>query len=336
MTPLKLPARWLLAVGLALAVALPAGAADPAPVKTSVYSRVDPGYKRKQLKNGTFEREYYAISNGGLLAGTRRDEGLEKVDFPSIAGVVAEHLAKQDYFLARDSKSATLLLAIYWGRTIPFNDTNYSAQVNQAGTAVTRAQGAIRAEQAAMGASAATPEATAQNVAILEAARMERALAMDALQSEMVAIGQENRARDQINAANASLLGYIDDLNGSDSIARFAGSPTYQDLTSDIESSRYYVVVMAYDFKRLVERKERKLQWVTRISISVSGNQFQDRLDEMIARAGRYFGRNSRGLVREYEGTVEFGEAEVIGYDEADGDKPVGDAAGEAKQAPEN
>jgi hypothetical protein len=312
---------------ITLASCLPLHGADGPPgkprrtVKTAIYSRVDPGYQRQKDPDGAWLREYYAISNGGQLGGTTADEAQARVSFPEIAGVVGEHLAQQNYLLAPDSKSASLLVVIYWGRTIAHNDINYSSQVNQAGAALSRASNASRALGSGgtlSGGSRAEAEADAER-------------AQADFENEMIALAMENRVRDQVDSANARLLGYIDAINESDNISQVAGNPRYAELRSEIGDSRYYVVVMAYDFKRLVEKQERKLHWVTRISISVRGNQFQDRLGEMVARAGQYFGRNSRGLVREYEGTVEFGEAQVIGYTEGD-DEPTTEANPAAKE----
>ena len=73
------------------------------------------------------------------------------------------------------------------------------------------------------------------------------------------------------------------------------------------------MVVTAYDFEELVKNNERRLRWITRMSIEVRGNDFMDRVDEMVARAGGYFGRDSRGLIRDFEGEVQIGDLEVVG-----------------------
>jgi hypothetical protein len=74
---------------------------------------------------------------------------------------------------------------------------------------------------------------------------------------------------------------------------------------------------------------------VTRISIRAQGNRFAERVDEMVARAARYFGADSGKLVREYEGTVEMGEPEVIGIvDEREEEKPAAPATPSTSAVP--
>ena len=280
-------------------------------VITSVYSRTDPSYKRKKLADGSFKKELYAISNGGLVAGTVADQGIEKVNFPQIAGVVSDYLARQNYFLAPDSKSAELLLVIQWGRTIPFNDVNYSHQTSVAASASARMQ---NAQNSTIDTSSLSPE---EAKAAVEGRNLELAMAADELDSQMMQMQLENKLRDRQNEVNARILGYIDEMNNSDDIRRFAGGGDhYATLVSDIEEARYYVLVLAYDFHRALEKKQQKLLWATRISIRAQGNRFDKQVADMIARAAPFFGRDSGKLIRGYEGTVEIGTPEVMGVEE--------------------
>ncbi len=93
----------------------PLMASDDA-VVTAVFSSVSNGYERQKLPDGSFKHERYALANGQYAHGKEADPSIDKVSFPAIAGLVAAHLAKQNYFLAQSAKSADILLVISWAR----------------------------------------------------------------------------------------------------------------------------------------------------------------------------------------------------------------------------
>jgi hypothetical protein len=286
--------------------------AKPLTVQTSVSSRVAPEYQRQMLPNGMPKKELYALSNGGMAPGTTLDSSVEKVSFPVIAGVVAEHLGRQNYFLAPDSKSAQLLLVIQWGRTIPHNGVNVANSVNVASSAMSamqfQKQQGVRPPESTPGSplegsGGVTPDTTG---------------ASSALDGSLMLLQMEDQTRQRSNEQNARLLGYIDAINDADGVARYAGGgDRFKELVEDIEEARYYVLVHAYEFRAAVEKRERKLLWVTRISMAARDGEFDQSLRAMIARATPYFGHPTKELLRDYKGRVELGEASVVETDAA-------------------
>jgi hypothetical protein len=124
------------------------------------------------------------------------------------------------------------------------------------------------------------------------------------------------RMRRSADEHNARLLGYVDEINYRDTPTRVAGAGTaYDDLIDDIENERYYVLIMAYDFRTAREKGERKLLWATRVSVQAQGNRFDENVQNMLTQASRYFGQNSDRLIRQYQdkGKVNLGELKVIG-----------------------
>jgi len=294
--------------GLLLATAMPA-AADDQLVVTSVFSQTFNGYRREKLPDGSFKRERYAISNAGALPGTTRDTSLDKVSFPKLAGLLAEQLGRQNYFLARDSKSADLLLVVHWARTIPFNEVNFKGNVNQAA----RSLGALKDLQASGGAKVNLEGVSADSYVA------------DQFEADMLRLMMDNRARRLDDERNAVLLGYMKDINQVDDIRRDAGfGDAYDDLMTDVEEARYYVIVEAYDFRATVREKRPTLLWITRISVRSPGTNFGDKVAGMLANASRYFGQESGHLVREKEreGQVTIGETKVVD-DAAHAEPPV-------------
>lgn len=308
--------RILLAWGFGLGAAETLEAQDT--ITTAVFSQADKGYKRKKAADGGWEREYYAMSNGGLLPGTVKDGTIDKVRFASLAGMLAEHLAKQGYWPATDGREPNLLIVIHWGTTIPFNDGTYRGNIENASGAMNALSEMNRnltgPQMPPAGADGSPPQSAISLTGSAE--DMQRQAAADAVASAMITQDLFNKARDQANERNAKLLGYLQEINEASGIQRLAGAgDKYNDLIGDVEESRYYVIISAYDFRSTVREKKPKLQWVTRVSIRSPGNSFEGRMATMVANASRYFGRESGRLVRQYErtGTVEIGEATVVG-----------------------
>lgn len=271
-------------------------------VTTAVYGRIGNGYKRERLADGSFKPEYYALANGGRIAGTGSDVTVDRIAYSEVAQIAARLLSRQNYHYAQSKEQAKLMIVLHWGTTLAFNSGNYSQTVNQVAQAMAgsgpQGMGSIERDMSAVPSDGAA-------------------------EGELLKLMMENRARDRINADNARVLGYIDDINESNDIRRWAGGgDRYNDLIGDVEESRYYIVISAYDFDQLVNHNKRKLMWQTRVSVRAPANRFDDSFAAMLKSAAPYFGRDSGRLIRgeESKGVVELGDLEFLG---------------EAKEAPE-
>jgi len=152
----------------------------------------------------------------------------------------------------------------------------------------------------------------AQEAAVASAMK---AQADSALQQSLLLTHAANRQRDRQNTENAAILGYAYEMR------KFEGSAISpalkqrrQDILEEIEESRYYVVLMAYDFQELLKNKRKKLMWETRFSIRQRRNDFSKELAAMVESASHYFGENSDGLKRRSmrEGHINLGELKII------------------------
>jgi hypothetical protein len=88
-----------------------------------------------------------------------------------------------------------------------------------------------------------------------------------------------------------------------------------QDMMHELEEDRYFVVLMAYDFQLLRQRKQHKLLWETRFSIREHVNAFDQALPAMAVEASPYFGRDSGGLTHKPlpDATVNIGDLRNLG-----------------------
>jgi len=114
---------------------------------------------------------------------------------------------------------------------------------------------------------------------------------------------------------NAMLLGYDADLRASIGLDGKPQGWKRKDLFSDITLNRYFLVLMAYDFQLLWKQKKHKLVWETRFSLRETGHDFGREFPMMAKYASKYFGQNTRGLVRTPvpEGHVDIGEVKSLG-----------------------
>ncbi len=312
------PSFFLKAAAAALGVLAGSHSARAAStaIVTSVYSEVSNGYVRQKLPDGSFKREYYALARGQYSPGRDKDRSIDGVRFPDIAGMVAQVLARRNYFFAADKKSADLLLVIQWGTTVPFRNAQYgNAVMDLLGSmnGYREADRAAKAEAAQHGGSTQFANGTLLEQQVL------KTVAREQMESDLITMLMFEDLRRDANADNARLLGYMKEINYRDDITRAAGAGVmFDDLITDIESERYYVIISAYDFRAVTQRQQSKLLWVTRVSIQARGNRFNERLKDMLAAACRYLGQDSGRLVRQYHrGEVSFGDLKFLGYQPA-------------------
>ena len=274
-------------------------------IVTAVYSTVSNGYKRQYDAKGDPKPEYYAIANGKYMPGATKDPSIDDVKFPTVAGTVAQVLAKRNYLPAKDTRSADLLLMITWGTTIPYDDGNYRKRVEDFASSSN-----LRDSTAAAAKDTPTTRDGIQSpeAYVAQAAR-------DQFEGDLIMMRSAEDMRRRADERNARLLGYINEINQKDNPSRFGGAGSvFDDLISDIEHERYYVIVAAYDFRALTKNPKPKLLWITRVSIQRAGNRFDDDLATMVSQASRFFGENSDRLIREYhEGRVTLGNVQFVG-----------------------
>jgi hypothetical protein len=111
---------------------------------------------------------------------------------------------------------------------------------------------------------------------------------------------------------NANLLGYSEDMSATGLRRQRLGG----DLADELSTSRYFVVLMAYDFQMMWKEKKHKLLWESRFSVREQGNDFTRALPAMAEYAAQYFGRDSHGLLRTHvpDGRIDMGDPTVIEF----------------------
>ncbi len=303
---------------LALALQGAGSRAADETVSTAVYARIGNGYQRERGKDGAFQPEYYALSNGGKIYGTTADITVDRVTYPQVAEIAMRLLARENYHYAQSKEQAKLMIVLHWGNTLAVDRTTYDLSVAEAGAAYGQLVAMFGPQ--GMGSLGRTGLSASDGPFYRDGNPNPNAA--EAFEVAMAKLMMNNRARDQLNERNARVLGYLDDLADSNDIRRWAGGgDRYNDLIGDVEESRYYIMISAYDFPELEKHGKKKLLWQVRVSVRTPGNAFDDSVVAMLKSASLYFGRDSGKLVRgeESKGTVELGELQYLG--EAKGPK---------------
>ena len=315
-----IPAGLLTTAGAFWAAPRAAGGGEPSEM-VAVYASVSPDYARARLPDGSFKTETYAFGKGGALGAAQKDGTFDRMGFMDLARVIARSLASQDYVPCnpKDPNGAGLLIMVYWGTTIGTDGTASGSQYQMAQTFLPPSRpppppvpkGGAEAMTSDPNMSGRSQEFG--NAEVLGAADD------SALQQSAMLTAAANRQRDQQDMENASVLGYLPEMQRVASFQMAALASRRQDIIDEIEESRYYVVLLAYDFKTLWQHKQRKLLWETRFSIRERRNDFSESLASMAQDASRYFGQDSHGLIREHlpDTRIILGEPKVLGYEPA-------------------
>jgi hypothetical protein len=286
----------------------------------AIESKVSPDYVRAKDAGGKPLAESFAFAKGGVWrsgeAGTK-----DPLDFMQVARTIAAPLASQNYVSSRDPGTTKLLVVVYWGTTrVPDNATSSVAGENlQAASQAAMSANHPQPVRFNAGDSCA-PNQMAQtnsiNYTVMTPDQIDTDNAMSAAMSMSASVEHQ---RNLIDEQNAMMLGY--DSWWAET-AQFRNSPQdYRraDMLAELESRRYFVVLMAYDFQKLWKEKKPKLLWETRFSVREDGDDFTKHLAAMAGSAAAYFGQDSGKLLHKPlpEGRVDVGEIKNLAYQDA-------------------
>jgi len=288
----------------------------------AVSARASSDYVRPKLADGSFKPEYYAFGEGGHWTGANRDPSMDGLRFIDVAKAIAGPLQERNYMPTSDPKATKLLILVYWGKTRTPGSVNDSQAVQNLEVANEIEAASKSAQNEKLIASNVAPSLSGplmvcgrvQTVADNEQVT-DRIDSENTSTSAMAVVSAENHQRDQLDAQNATMLGY-DAAWGE--TAGLEGTPLEHrrtELVQEIEEERYFVVLMAYDFQLMWKEKKHKLLWETRFSVPRRSLGFDKYLVAMTQQAARYFGRNSHNLehVDMPVGRVDVGDIKSLG-----------------------
>lgn len=286
--------------GFAVTLGLAATAvASTVPPAIAVFSKTSNGYVRTMQADNTYKPETYAFAAGGRLDGRYSDDSMDNLKFAQIAGVVAASLKRQNYLATTDPKTANLMIFVYWGATTGWVDGgDGSGNLGPAYAAMNNPA------QMSAGGGGVVGGVNTQRI-VNDAAAQQFDMALDRIMFD-------NEVRERANRYNASILGY--DVARRETNFLRPYNITARDILAEVEDSRYFVVLNAYDFQRLRNHQGKVLLWELRYSIQKDGNRFDEQLVSMTRYASQFSGQNLNRLVRQNipSGKVEMGTPVVV------------------------
>ncbi|PTX96620.1 hypothetical protein [Opitutus sp. ER46] len=275
---------WWLPLALAFLAATSAPAADFVVVSAGAI----PQYQRPRDSRGAVLAETYVVSPGRYFSGQTRDRAAEATKFRAIITSLGPALAQQRYFPAKDPARADLLLIVHWGTTQTYEDPNRELTIEKLNSAFS-----------------AYASAAAENGGIADPG------AMNELFSGMA--GDASLAQRYLDE-NAELLGYKRSLRARS--GRILPSEEEKTMRHELGEERYFLVVMAYDYRVLQKEKRRALVWTTHMNVRAAGNNFALVLPELTRAGAALFGRDTPDPVHIQptlrRGDVQVGELRVL------------------------
>ena len=234
-------------------------------------------------------RQSFVLLQGQFFPGRIRDRGLEKMSFATVARVLGHALQKKKesplFYPASSLSSADLLIVIHWGVTVG-RDRNYELEKRD-----NDRRHQLSVEGAAFDAAA---DAKARE------SGFERAPLDNPFNTALGGEVDYNNLEDSAQAINdaargqsiASLLGFSGDLRKD----QFSGiaSEHARSLVDLMEEDRYFVLVFAYDMKRMRQEKRLVVNWTTRLSIRSAGVNFATAINRLSEAGSASFGTESK------------------------------------------
>jgi hypothetical protein len=248
----------------------------------AVSSTAVDAYTRQKFGASATKPESYLFFQGKFYAGTIRDPDLEHAQFNSIVQVLGQDLAKQNYFPSTNLKDADLLIVVHWGTT----------EVYQADFA----DSFVLPKAPYLPGIDPRPNPHDSNI-------------------QMVSVDLYDQLKNYYR--NLHLLGYGQQLSEEQAKKHAEPNPDERTLFQSMNRERYFVILMAYDYRTMKKGVRPRLLWSTRFSIASAGNSFTAALPLMSRAAADYFG-HSEGIksVNPHKpptGTVTLGPLDVIG-----------------------
>lgn len=239
-------------------------------------------YEKQRVMEDPKKIQTYNFFEGRFYGGTVKDRSLERFTFRDIIEDMAVHLQKQGYHNNPVVGEGDLLIVVHYGAT-DYEESFFDM----------------------MGYTSLEDMGFSEDM---------DASALAAFEANISLSDSIHSANDQSRYGKSRLLGMEE--------AYLSSTPKHERETLEhyLSESRYFVILMAYDFP-LLKQGEAKLLWSTRYSIRAIGQPFDQAVKDMNLVAADYFGKNIDGLVKTRvtdKSRVKIGEIEVIETEPSD------------------
>lgn len=269
-----------LLVFLTLSSSVQAGLFSRGSARVLVDSWARPSFTEARMTPEGPKKMTYHIFEGKFHSGNFRDKGLEKTPFGTILDTLASDMEAQNFYPAPSTNEGDMLIVIHWGVTGVEEDLNDIMGDTSFGT------DSDFGGDPSEGGDLDTSDSYSDNY-----------------------IYSENRRN---NVSNAKLLGFDKALN-----KRNLSSSEERELREMLEDERYFIILMAYDWQKMLTEKTTELIWSTRFSLDSLGVSFADAYPALSRGAVPYLATTLNDLSKNRThlgtGKVKVGELEIVG-----------------------
>ena len=269
-------------------------------------------YSTERARNPEKKQQTYLFMKGKYYGGNSRDDSMDDVTFEDLVEDIAVYLRNQSFFPEPEHKSSDLLIVVHYGVTSgqadsltetmghhsiedlsdPFGNTGY---IWKSADELTTLEGEDVSELYEDSAAGASQLPVPNNIDPGVEFNYNASLSIE-------------EAHYRASYAKAELLGMEEAYSHKGSLS------DERMLNTMINEERYFVVLMAWDYQKLL-RGESELVWRTRYSIRSRGQSFEKGLNQMNQVAGNYFGMNMKGIINKRaddRSNVKMGDIEVL------------------------
>lgn len=242
--------------------------------------------ERKESESGA-QYETYVFIEGKSYGAGFKDKSLKEPSFEEIVGTLAENMKDRNYYPSASPDQGDLLIVVHYGSTMVEQDLEELFMLDATDPYADQAD----------------PETFTEVYSDM----------FDDI-SDLDDIARDNVAK-HANSMDNRRLGIGRALN-----RRNINKTEEFDLRVELEDERYFIIMMAYDYKKLRESKEKELLWTTRFSVPAIGTNFVDAYPALARAAREYYGTSLEKYAKSRThfgtGTVDIGDLETVGIEE--------------------
>ncbi len=279
------PATFSILLFLVISVTLYYPNSDGA-TRVAVRAVASEQYLKEQVENESSKAETYQFIKGRYFEPSSVNKGMVQFTFEEIALDIAQRLAEQDYYPNPTQGEGDLLIVVHYG-------------ITEVGESMQELMGWTSMDDMGLSdQSGSSVESVANSLAQLES-----------VMNSMDTVGSIKEKGAQ---SNSGLLGMEEAFEGHPHLELSRET----ELKAMLDEERYFVILMAYDYPKIMNDGKWELEWSTRYSTRAVGKRFEDAIKDMNVVAGGFFGKNVDGLKqRRADDTskVDVGDIEVLG-----------------------
>ncbi|OUW17951.1 MAG: hypothetical protein CBD18_03550 [Opitutales bacterium TMED158] len=285
--------KWAAGLCLLSLVATSASAAKTA--RIFVDSEASVTYNEKKESDDGTKYETYVFIEGKYYPGSFKDPSLSIPSFEEVAQTLAENMKERNYYPSGTPTEGDLLVVVHYGVTSVQQDLGELFML----------------EESDPYADQADPEQFSE---VFDDS-------FDDIQ-RLDDFARDNGAAHR-NSMNNGRLGISRALD-----RRHLTDAEEFDLRVEMEDERYFIILMAYDYNKMRERKEKELLWTTRFSLPAVGTNFVDAYPALARAARNYYGTSLEKYAKTSThfgtGSVDIGTLETVGVESEEDDSPPG------------